>query len=204
MTMPSHTQTLPIAGIGHDRRSALRLALQTMAGAALAAPALSLSACAPDPGVLAADRRALLRALYRLTIPAVPNSAASADVAFVYRAMEKGFRGLSLGFADAVGKDLDKNAGGDFIDAPAGRQLAALEKLDETTFASAEPISHAWYGVKAMLLVAYFNSQQGMEETLRYELVPGRYEPDVVVDDDFVALSNDWSAVSLRKPLVQS
>lgn len=44
----------------------------------------------------------------------------------------------------------------------------------------------------------YYTSETGASKELRYELIPGRFDPDIAVTRQFRALSNDWTGLSIR------
>lgn len=51
--------------------------------------------------------------------------------------------------------------------------------------------------LRAWILFDYYTSEQGATQELRYEPVPGRYDPDVRVTADTRAYSSDWIGVSM-------
>lgn len=91
-------------------------------------------------------------------------------------------------------KELDGRAGGSFLEAPAAQRLAAVKALDADAFASRESES-PWKAIKGLILTGYYTSEVGGAQELRYEPVPGRFDPDLPLTPDFRAISNDWTAV---------
>jgi len=49
--------------------------------------------------------------------------------------------------------------------------------------------------VKGLILTGYYTSEVGGARELRYELVPGRYDPKVPITPETRAWSSDWTAV---------
>ena len=77
---------------------------------------------------------------------------------------------------------------------PLQAQVARLTALDAEAFAP-DAGDHAWKTIKALILTGYYASEAGGANELRYELVPGRYDPDVPPKPDDRAFSSDWTAV---------
>ena len=78
--------------------------------------------------------------------------------------------------------------------APAERRAAALAAIDSEAFASRDSVS-PWKPLKALILTGYYTSEAGASQELRYELVPGRYDPDIPLAPTDRAWSSDWTAV---------
>jgi len=91
-------------------------------------------------------------------------------------------------------RELDERAGGDYLAASPARRQAALEKIDAAAFASRDSDS-PWTRIKGLLLTGYYTSQAGGSKELRYELVPGRSDPDIPLGPNDRAWSSDWTAV---------
>lgn len=91
-------------------------------------------------------------------------------------------------------KELDSRAGGDFLKSPSDKRFTTLKALDAEAFASRESES-PWKAVKGLILTGYYTSEVGGAQELRYEPVPGRFDPDLPLTPDFRAISNDWTAV---------
>jgi hypothetical protein len=90
--------------------------------------------------------------------------------------------------------ELDRRAGGDFLgQSPEGR-TATLAALDAEAYAP-EVRQHPWRTLKALVLTGYYTTQIGGAQELRFELVPGRWDPDLPATPETVALSSDWTAV---------
>lgn len=100
----------------------------------------------------------------------------------------------SLRHLDWLEDELDRRAGGDFLGRPARDQSTALAKLDAEAFAP-DARDHPWKAIKGLILTGYYTSEIGGSKELRYELVPGRYDPDLPLKPGDRAYSSDWSAV---------
>ncbi len=106
--------------------------------------------------------------------------------------MAAGQGGLPL--LDEVGRDLNRRAGGDFSGLPAGRQFGVLAAYDAAAFALDQG-THPWRKIKALILTGYYTSEIGAARELHYELVPGRFDPDLPIPADNRSWSSDWTAV---------
>ena len=51
--------------------------------------------------------------------------------------------------------------------------------------------------LRAWILLGFYTSEVGATQELRYELVPGRYDPDLPVTADTRSYSSDWFGISL-------
>lgn len=190
-------------------------------GAALLALALGIPVAAVefsglDPAAAPSPRRRLLlRQVSQLVIPRTDTPGAG-DVGagdFVLLALAHGLEGtskpvvtpLQSGFTRFVRGDasfdhagwleaeLDQRANGDFLALPGAGQSKLLETLDKEAYAAEG--DHPWKPLKALILTGYYTSQPGGSQELRYELVPGRFDPDLPADKNTRAFSSDWTAV---------
>lgn len=90
--------------------------------------------------------------------------------------------------------ELDRRAGADFLAAaPVGRQKA-LAALDADAYAP-DVREHPWRTIKGLILTGYYTTEVGGAQELQFELVPGRFDPDVPVTPETRAYSSDWTAV---------
>ena len=69
-----------------------------------------------------------------------------------------------------------------------------LAKLDGEAFAEGAQ-DHPWKVIKGLILTGYYTSEVGGSKELRYELVPGRWDPDLPLKPTDRAFSSDWTAV---------
>lgn len=163
-----------------------------------------------------ADERRLLAVVSDLVIPATATGGALAAgvPAFVERALKSGLEGTrdpGPGVAIAGGNGqpleggglflirklreaLDANADGAFVAATPGRRAAALEAVDAAAFGP-DGKDHVWHKIKNLILLGYYTSEIGGSQELAYELVPGRWDPDVPLAQQPRAFSSDWTAV---------
>jgi len=100
----------------------------------------------------------------------------------------------SLRQLDWLEAELDRRARGDFLRAPLSVRTEILTRLDAEAFAPATQ-DHPWKTIKGLILTGYYTSEVGGAQELRYELVPGRWDPDVPLAPDARAFSSDWTAV---------
>lgn len=90
--------------------------------------------------------------------------------------------------------ELDARSGSDFLKMAEADRTTTLLALDVAAFAEGVK-DHPWRTVKALILTGYYTSREGGSEELRFELVPGRHDPDVPVLPATRAFSSDWTAV---------
>ncbi|HEY6868511.1 MAG TPA: gluconate 2-dehydrogenase subunit 3 family protein [Novosphingobium sp.] len=98
----------------------------------------------------------------------------------------------SLRHAAWLEHELDHRAGGGFVRAP--NRAAVLSSLDAEAYAPGTD-NHPWRTIKALILTGYYTTETGGAQELRYELVPGRWDPDLPATPQTVAFSSDWTAV---------
>jgi len=170
-----------------------------------------------DPTEEPSDRqRAMIAGVSQLVIPRT-DTAGAGDVGvgdFVVLALAHGLEGSrapvaldampnlashrrqdgSLRHLDWLEMQLDQRAAGDFQKADRGRRVAALAALDGEAFAEGVR-DHPWRTIKALILTGYYTSEVGGSKELNYELVPGRWDPDVPLTPGDRAYSSDWTAV---------
>ncbi len=191
-------------------------------GAALFALAIGVPAGAVQLSDLDADeapsdrQRKLMREVSQLVIPRT-STAGAGDVGvgdFVLIALARGLAGTRKPVSEAVGgqhrrKDgslrhaawleqaLDQRAGGDFLGQPPAKRAAILAALDAEAFPAGPPAKEPapWSSIKGLILTGYYTSEVGGSQELQYELVPGRFDPDVPVTPATRAFSSDWTAV---------
>ena len=163
---------------------------------------------APSPA-----QRALFREVSQLVIPrsATPGAGDVGAGDFVLLALAHGLEGArqplaspapsytpylrsdgSLCHADWFQAELDRRAGGRFLGVP--HRADVLTALDAEAFAQGMR-EHPWRTIKALILNGYYTSEAGGSQELRYELVPGRWDPDLPATPQTVAWSSDWTAV---------
>lgn len=173
-----------------------RRALMRGCAAALAAPAWTAAAEATT----GYDTAKLLQIVGEILIPATTTDGAGArDVTdFVALAVASGMRGAKPDLLDRLRNELDRLAAGAFLAAPLAVQKNAIEALDTATYAPGAPGGSAWPLTKTFILMGYYTSQTGGSSELAYDLVPGRFDPDIPVVKGQKALSNDWSGVAIH------
>jgi hypothetical protein len=144
----------------------------------------------------------LLDWLCDAVIPATdtPGAVAAGVPAFVELAVAHGLRGANAKLLVQFGAGIDTLAGGDFQGLSVADRFALLDDVDRRTM-TREPdqtlpsaLLH-WPTLKALIVIGYYTSEAGSSEELRYQLAPGRLDPDVPLDPGGRAWSNDWTAV---------
>ena len=100
----------------------------------------------------------------------------------------------SLRYVGWLEHTLDLSANGDYLRLPGDEQHRLLAELDREAFADGND-AHPWRKIKGLILTGYYTSRVGGSEELRFELVPGRFDPVVPMGPDTRAWSSDWTAV---------
>lgn len=83
---------------------------------------------------------------------------------------------------------------GHFMTLSPDHRRELLRALDAEGFAQDNP-QHPWRTIKALILTGYYTSQVGGSQDLRYELTPGRWDPNLPLEPGDRAFSSDWTAV---------
>jgi hypothetical protein len=165
-----------------------------------------------EPGGAASESEKLLLArLSDLVIPTTdtPGAVAVGVPAFVELALLHGldetappvsglvrmanYRG-GLPVLEEVARDLNRKAQGGFLGLKPDRQHELLAAYDAEAFAGEKP-DHPWKKLKALILTGYYTSEVGASRELQYELVPGRWDPDLPLPPNNRSWSSDWTAV---------
>lgn len=100
----------------------------------------------------------------------------------------------TLRHLDWLEDELDRRGRSDFLAQARETRSAVLERLDAEAFAEGAE-AHPWRTLKALILTGYYTSEIGGSRELRYELVPGRWDPDIPLNSGDRAWSSDWTAV---------
>lgn len=103
----------------------------------------------------------------------------------------------SVRHIDWLEAELDRRSSGDFLARSAAERVAVLTALDAEAYPEGPPPKSPspWRTIKALVLTGYYTTEVGGAQELRFELVPGRYDPDLPVTPDTRAWSSDWTAV---------
>lgn len=168
---------------------------RTMIAASLGSVSVAfLWGCAArgEAGALSETQQRLLAQVTDLVIPrtATPGAIDAKVPAFVALALKHGLAGES----DAKGAPLG-NDYGVWLERTVGTDTAkALATVDAAAFAKDAPPS-PWKTLKGLILTGYFTSEAGATQALRYELVPGRWDPDIALKPGDRSWASDWTAV---------
>ncbi|WP_420143038.1 gluconate 2-dehydrogenase subunit 3 family protein [Sphingobium sp.] len=195
---------------GVDRRQLLGSAVLLGAMVGFPLHAWNMVRAGEDSGATPAEKLLLAR-LSDLVIPVTdtPGALAVGVPAFVALALRHGLDDTApqsagrvnmgndhggLPLLEDVGKQLDRQAGASFLDLPPDRQFAILESYDAAAFGGDQK-DHPWKKIKALILTGYYTSEVGASRELQYELVPGRWDPDLPLASNNRSWSSDWTAV---------
>jgi hypothetical protein len=100
--------------------------------------------------------------------------------------------GAPVDAIDRLQAHLDSQAGREFLSMPPPARLDLLRRVDERAFQPDVTTDETgWRAVKRLIIFGYYTSQVGASQELRYEPVPGRFEPDLILTEDSRAVSND-------------
>jgi hypothetical protein len=110
---------------------------------------------------------------------------------FVNLAIARGIAGARADDRSKLESVLRDAAGGaSFVALSPARQEQVLSGVDRAAYAERNSV---WARVKSLILIGYYTSYVGANQELHYQLVPGRYDPDVPVKPGDRASSNDWT-----------
>lgn len=143
----------------------------------------------PGGGDVGAGDFALLGAAHGLENARAPIPADAEPRLFAFRRKDG-----SLDQSRWLAAELDRRGGGDFVTLGQAPQESALAAIDAEAYAEGVR-DHPWRTVKALLLTGYYTSRAGGSQELRYELVPGRWVPDMALSPLDRAWSSDWTGV---------
>lgn len=178
------------------RRDALKAAATLLGGtiaatqlSSLAARAAHAAAAGEPPEFFDASQFAVLENIVDVMIPATDTPGAHAvgvhhfiDLMMSEWASRDRQTRYAIGMADLEAA-LDEAGGGSFVDMPADRQLAALADVDAKAF-DGDTSVRFYRELKHMVLFSYYSTEAGANEELRYQRLPGVYEPCLTTDDD--------------------
>ena len=100
----------------------------------------------------------------------------------------------SLRMLNWLENELDQRSRGNFLARSSSERLEALTKLDAEAFAEGVE-GHPWKTIKGLILTGYYTSEVGASRELQYELVPGRWDPNLPLPAHNRSWSSDWTAV---------
>ena len=177
------------------RREAIRRAVLLVGGVASAAQitviehVFAADATDSTPTFLSDDHLAMLARIADLIIPETdtPGAVSAGVPGFIDRmlaewASTETQRQFVAGFDDIERRAVDAGMQS-FIGASAERQFELLVQLDREAFADAS--TDAFFRrMKKLVLFSYFSSEPGATQALRYDRVPGRYDPCMSLEED--------------------
>lgn len=200
---------------GWNRREMLGAA--ALLAAVIGVPVATVKLSGLDADEAPTDRqRALLREVSQLVLPrtTTPGAGEVGTGDFVALALAHGLEGSrkplpsdapaaflkhrrrdgSINHVGWLEAELDRRAGSDFLSAAPAKRQATLAALDADAYAP-DVREHPWRTLKGLILTGYYTSEVGGAQELQFELVPGRFDPDVPVKPGDRAFSSDWTAV---------
>lgn len=161
--------------------------------------------------------RHLVAAIDSISDAVIPGSSTTQPGTFIAGVLKHEWRGLRTGHVRLVLRHIARTARGELETISPAHLSAVIEQLDRASFTSVEapraanppPAPHAgrmaqvidaetaeaWKIFKRALLTAYYTSEKGGAGDLAFELVPGRWEPDIPLSQAPHPLSNDWLAI---------
>lgn len=151
--------------------------------------------CAKDNGTinLSFGQMKILAQITDLVLPRT-NTPGAVDVgvpAFVALAFAHGMGGTADPKSPGAPPDNDY---GLWLENNFGRDpTVTLPAIDIAAYAEGAPPS-PWKTVKALILTGYFTSQAGATRALRYELTPGRFDPNIPLRAGDKGWASDWIA----------
>lgn len=205
----------PIANVW-NRRDFVGAATMLSLLTGVTSPTMLLSGCAASDAPSEAQRK-LMRIVSELVLPRTGTKGAGEIGVgdFVILALAHGLDGSrtplnpdeagryaptllrsdgSLRHTDWLETELNRRAKADFQTLETTQQRALLTALDAEAFAPGAR-ENGWRLIKGLILLGYYTSEEGAANELRYELTPGRWEPDMPLKRGDRAWSSDWTAV---------
>ena len=143
-----------------------------------------------------------LDTLCELVIPATDTPSAK-EVGVSRFVLFAAQHGLKSSYANIVGDfevALNSYANAPFLTLKVEQQNTLLEEIDNNVFSRSPKVKlpenlQTWRPIKSLILLGYYTSKVGASEELRYQLIPGSFEPDVPVTEKTRAWSSDWTGV---------
>ncbi|WP_256215400.1 gluconate 2-dehydrogenase subunit 3 family protein [Sphingobium sp. AP50] len=163
-------------------------------------PALStLAGCLTrKTSISPVDREAHFVAISDVVIPRTTTAGAVEASVPAYLSMlwDQGI--LSIYVDDLIHALMERSVG--CFPALGVRQRSALiADIDRRSYSTANGIGSSvevgWRELKGAILAGYYTSQAGAEKELFYELIPGRFDPDITIGPLDRAWANDWRAL---------
>jgi hypothetical protein len=166
--------------------------VSTLSVSAMAAVWADLNRLAQAKGNAPAMNDPLFDALCDLVIPdsETPGAKRAGVPQFLQLALAHGIAGSTTQDRHRLEVLLSVAAHGDFASLPRDKQHEVLEAVDAAAYGSPDSV---WPRIKGLILMGYYTSEIGASQELRYQLVPGRFDPDVPQGPADRAFSNDWT-----------
>ncbi len=141
------------------------------------------------PGFLSADQLTMVERIADLIIPDTDTPGAVSagahrfiDVMLAEWASAETQRDFTAGFT-SIDQRAAALGAASFLAAAPEQQLEVVKRLDEEAFAPG--VQGEFFGrLKKLILFAYFSSEVGATQALRYDRVPGDYNPCLSLEDD--------------------
>jgi hypothetical protein len=132
-----------------------------------------------------------MEVLCDLVIPdgATPGARGAGVPAFLGLGLQHGLVGASDADLTALHAQLDQAAADRFLQLPPKQRHEILSALDARYVTD---MNSPWAKIKKLILMGYYTSEIGASQELQYQLVPGRFDPDLPVKPGDRAWSSDW------------
>lgn len=138
-------------------------------------------------GLFDPHQRATVDQLSELIIPATdtPGARAAGVAAFIERMVVDWYHederaAFLAGLADVDARSM-RASGRLLVDASAAEQAAVVQEVDTQAQARTDAAATFWSRFKALTLYGYYNSEPGIQETLKLPFMPGYYDGDAPV-----------------------
>ena len=174
-----------------DRRALLRSAILIVGGSLAGVPAISFAqeaeAVADKPRFFDAARFALLGEVTEIMIPQTDTPGArQAGVATTIDALMRDWASDKrqqefTALLDAYDLAARAAGGASLLALPAPKRTEVVAAFDAERLDAGDPV---YYKFKELVLTAYYLSEPGATQELRYELVPGSWQSGVPVGPD--------------------
>ena len=170
-----------------DRRALLRSAILLVGGSVAAVPANALAAAAKPARFFTAGQFATLSEVADIILPptdtpgakeaGVPGAIDALMTSWASRERQRQFRAL-LDDIDRTALATGRTA---FPALPKDKRVDLVRRYDAAKFAENDPVYRRF---KELVMTLYYSSEIGATRELRYELIPGKWEPGIEMAPD--------------------
>ena len=175
---------------GIDRRALMRSAILLVGGSLAGIPAEAFAQAAksgPTARFFSAGQFATMAEVADIILPrtdtpgakdaGVPDALDALMINWASKARQQQFRTL----VDDIDRTAIATAGAALPALPAEKRVEVVRDYDEAKITAKDPVYSRF---KELVLTLYYSSEAGATKELRYELIPGKWEPGIEIAPD--------------------